>query len=144
MRVQWIVLGWLVLLAGPALAVEEPEPERTLCEPELVDSGIEAYGLLATFKPGQLMILPDFRLRVHPETPDSLDFTVWTGQNQDLQRLRWPRRSKPVKPLVFTVEGKSYVLELGRSILQVRPLADNELVIWPREEYRARRQDPGL
>lgn len=131
--------GLLALLAGPAQAEEEPEPERTLCEPVLVDSGIEAYGLLVTFKPGQLMILPDFRLRAHPESPDSLDFTVWKGKNQDLQRLSRPRGVSPGQPLEFAVDGKPYVLELGRSVLQYRPLARNELVVWPRAEYLAQR-----
>jgi len=139
MRCWQCAVGLLALLAWPAYAADEPEPERTSCDPVLVDSGIEAYGLLVTFKPGQLMILPDFRLRADPAMPMSVDFTVWQDKNRDLQRLSWPRDVSPVSPLEFTVDGKPYVLELGRSILQYRPLARNELVVWPKAEYLAQR-----
>jgi len=135
--VALIVAGLLVLGSWTAGAAEENE--GTLCEPVLVDSGVEAYGMLVTFRPGQLMILPDFRLRADPSTPESAEFTVWMGKNQDLQRLRWPRSAEPVPPLEFTLGGKVYVLELDRSVLQYRPLARNELVVWPKAEYLAKR-----
>lgn len=138
-RIRQIAFVLLAVLAWPAYAEDEPEPERTICEPVLVDSGIEAYGTLITFKPGQLMILSDFRLRADPASPGSRDFTVWKGRNQDLQGLSWPRGANPDKPLEFAVGGKAFLLELDRSILQFRPLAHNELVVWPKAEYLAQR-----
>lgn len=136
--ISLIVASLLALGSWTAGAAEEIE--GTICEPVLVDSGVEAYGMLVTFRPGQLMILPDFRLRADPSTTESAEFTVWKGKNQDLQRLRWPRSTEPGPPLEFTLGGKAYVLELGRSVLQYRPLARNELVVWPRAEYLAKRE----
>lgn len=118
------------LAAAPLAAANEPAPLR--CEPSHVDSSIEGYGTIVSYRAGQKIVLANFTLTVL-ETGESPLFAAQGGD----ERVRLTTGGEPRSPIHFQVAGGHYVLELGHSVLFNRPIAADELVIWPRDEFQA-------
>jgi len=123
-----------MILAGPAAA----ENDAPRCEPSHVDSDIEPFGRVVTWRIGQEFRLPDFRLQVVAGATSHLEFRVRASNGADAE-LRVTPRPTGTEPLEFEFNGRRYMLETTHTVLYNRALAGNELVVWPRDEYHAER-----
>ena len=123
-------------LAGAVPAAAEEDAPR--CEPRFHESGIEPFGRIVTYRAGQEIRLPDFVLAVVATASSQPELRVRDSGGQD-RSLIAPVKNAGKEPLEFELDGKHYVLETAHTVLYDRPLADDELVAWPREEYRALR-----
>ncbi len=102
------------------------------------------YGEPVRFAKGKELRFPDLRLRYlgAREIPAAgkvpgvrmEDFVV-TGR-RGAQKITWMNGPGKAVPVVFTVAAENYVLELGQSVGQAKPLAADEAVVWPEKRYR--------
>ncbi len=128
----FLVAGGLALVHGLARA-EEAAPR---CEARIHDSGIEPFGRIVSVRPGQEISLPDFRLQAVNGT--SAAQTLQLKRADGIERtLVVPQRQTGVQPFEFELDGRRYVVEVNRSLLERRALAGDEFVVWPRDEYQA-------
>ncbi len=125
-------------LAGAVPAAAEEDAPR--CEPRFHESGIEPFGRIVTYRAGQEIRLPDFVLvAVATATaPPQMEFRV-QAPGGAARSLSVPAEGAGKESIEFDLAGRHYVLETTHTVLYNRPLADDELVAWPREEYHARR-----
>lgn len=106
------------------------------CEPQLHESGIEPFGRIFSVRAGQEISLPDFRLQAVAGTDAAQLLRVKRASGAE-QMLALPERNDRATPVEFEVGGRHYVLEFNHTVLEHRALNSDELVVWPREEYRA-------
>lgn len=125
-----------VTLAGLIPAAAEDDAPR--CEPRFHESGIEPFGRIVTYRAGQEIRLPDFILLAVASASSQLEFRVRSTNGKE-RNLIVQVKGDDQAPLEFGLDGKRYVLETAHTVLYNRPLADDELVVWTREEYRALR-----
>ncbi len=126
--------GLLALfLSAPLPAAEEAAPR---CEAQYYESGIEPFGRIVSYRAGQEVRLPDFLLQAVMTATPRREFRVRGASGVDRTLVAPARGAKP-EPLEFELDGRHYVLETAHTVLYNRALADDELVVWSREEYRA-------
>lgn len=132
---MWFSRVFIVISAFmfPATVVQAEEVAGPRCEPSHVESGIEGYGTIVSFRPGQRIVLADFAL-----TPVSSGARPEFEARQQGAAVAIQAAAARNEPVEFELPSGRYVLELGHTVLYRRPIADDELVIWPQAEYRAR------
>jgi len=126
-----VLAGWLI--GANTVSAEESGPR---CEAVYHESGIEPYGQVFSLRPGQEIVLPDFRLRIATaaETARTLKLRNVNGTEQ---LVEVPARRAGAGPHEFEFDGRRYVVETIRSVSEYRALSRDELAIWPHAEYRA-------
>ena len=121
---RWVPPGTLVLTKNGAAVEEIPFADLEFAE-ALPDRQVFTRASL-----------PDFRLQAVAGAGAARILRVKRASDAE-QMLALPERPDRAKPVEFEVDGRHYVLEFNRTVLEHRALTGDELVVWPREEYRA-------
>lgn len=129
----FLLMGMPAWGEGELISLDQAGPR---CEPQLHESGIEPFGRVFSARAGQEISLPDFRLQAVAGAGAARILRVKRASDAELM-LALPERPDRAKPVEFEVDGRHYVLEFNRTVLEHRALTGDELVVWPREEYRA-------
>lgn len=124
------------LMVAVALLPAAWAEDKPICEPVYYESGIEPFGWIVTFRVGQEITLPDFQLQPVESSGQRLEFRVRAGDGKE-QKLMVPATRAANEPFAFVVHDRQYVLETTHTVLSNRALANNELVVWPLDTYRA-------
>jgi hypothetical protein len=104
------------------------------------------YGTRVRFAPDTTLAFADLSLRylgprrvdTRPVYPHGFlyhDFEARTGQ--ETTPVSWSSGTGSIAPVEFGLAGRTYVLELGASVLSDKVLAPDELVLWPAALHKA-------